>query len=326
VRHILCRTLAALLLWAGLASSPALAQGTYPNRPIRFVVPFPAGGSNDIYARIVAERLAESMGQPVVVDNRPGAATLLGSQAVAKSLPDGYTLLIISPSFTGSAALRRKLPFDPIRDFAPITMMGAGSLALVTHPSVPAKTPQEFVAHTQARPGQLNFASAGTGGIGHLAMELLMLMTRTSMTHVPYKSNPAAFTDMVSGRVQTMLPSLMSALPHVKAGRLRVIAVSTAARSPFAPELPTLAESGVPGFAVDVWWGILTTGGTPKPIVDRLNAEITRILNTVQMKDSLAVEGAVPLPGSPGQLGALIRDEIAKWADVVRRARIEVEG
>jgi len=326
MRHTARGIAVALALLGGTTAGPAWSQAGYPNRPIRFVVPFPAGGSNDIYARLIGERLAESMGQPVVVDNRPGAATLLGSQLVARSAPDGYTLLIISPSFTGSAALRSKLPFDPIRDFAPITMMGAGSLALVTHPSVPAKTPQEFFAHLQAKPGQLNFASAGTGGIGHLAMELLMLSTRTSMTHVPYKSNPAAFTDMVSGRVQTMLPSLMSAVPHVKAGRLRALAVSTAARSPFAPELPTLAESGVTGYAVDVWWGILTTAGTPRPIVDRLNAEITRILASAQMKETLAIEGAVPLPGPPEALAKMIREDIARWSDVVRRAKVVVDG
>ena len=326
MRRFVYRAAAGVLACAGLVSVQAIAQSGYPNRPIRFVVPFPAGGSNDIYARIIGERLSESMGQPVVVDNRPGAATLLGSQLVAKAPPDGYTLMIISPSFTGSAALRRKLPFDPVRDFAPITLMGVGSLALVVHPSVPARTTQEFVSHVQAKPGQLNFASAGAGGLGHLSMELLMLMTRTTMTHVPYKSNPAAFTDMVGGRVQTMLPSLMSALPHVRAGRLRMIAVTTAARSPFAPEFPTLAESGVPGFTVDVWWGILTTAGTPPAIVDRLNTEIIRILNTPQMKDSLASEGAVPLPGPPERLATLIREEIAKWADVVRRAKGEVEG
>lgn len=303
----------------------AAADTAYPSRPIRFVVPFPAGGSNDIFARIIGEKLNEQIGQPVVIDNRPGAATALGSNIVAKAPPDGYTILIVSPSFTTNAALQSNLPFDPIKDFAPITVVGAGAFVLVVHPSVPARSIKELIAYANANPGRLNFASAGTGGIGHLGMELFKLMTKSEMVHVPYRGNPPAFTDLIGGRVQLMLPSILTALPHVKSGKLIPLAVSTRDRSPFAPDIPTVAESGVPGYVVDVWWGILAPGRTPRAIVARLNREIVKILQTPLMKTRLATEGAEPMPTTPEQFAEIIKSEITTWRKVVVEARVSSE-
>jgi tripartite-type tricarboxylate transporter receptor subunit TctC len=311
-----------LLILLVFPAADARAAVAYPTKPIRFVVPFPASGSNDVFARIIGEKLTERTGQPVIIDNRPGAATALGSAIVAKAPPDGYTILIISPSFTTNAALQPKLPFDPFRDFAPITMVGSGAFLLVVHPSASVRTVKELVAYANAQPGKLNFASAGTGGIGHLGMELFKMMTKTSMTHVPYKGNPPAFTDLIAGRVQLMLPSLLSVLPHVKSGRLVALAVSTQERSSFAPEIPTIAESGVPGYSVDVWWGILAPGGTPRHIVSKLNQEIVQILQTPAMKKQLAGEGAEPSPMTPEQFAEIIRNEVATWKKVVLEAHV----
>lgn len=320
--------LPSVILVCSFAFSPAggAAEAAFPSKPIRFVVPFPAGGSNDIFARLVGERLSERFGQPVVIDNRAGATTMIGSSIVAKAPPDGHTILIISPSFTANAAVRPKLPFDAIKDFVPVSLVGAGAFVLVVHPSVQATTVREFIELARRRSGELTYASAGTGGIGHLGMELFNVMAETKMLHVPYRGNVPALADVAGGRVHAMLPSLLTAINHVKQNRMRALAVSTATRSPFMPELPTIAESGLPGFAVDVWWGILAPAGTPGKIIDTLNRQINAALDSQQVKKALAAEGAEPRPMAPAQFGKLMREEIERWRSVVRARNITPES
>ncbi|MDP2242138.1 MAG: tripartite tricarboxylate transporter substrate binding protein [Burkholderiales bacterium] len=308
-----------------LAAPQVAAQPAFPTKSIRFLVGAPPGGSNDLFARAVGQRLHETLGQPVVVDNRPGANQMIAADIMAKSPPDGHTIYITSTSFTTGAALQPKLPFDPVNDITGITMLGNGPLVFVVHPALPAKTMKELIALARARPGQLNFTSSGIGGINHLGTEVFMAAAKLKMVHIPHKGMGPALTDLISGQVQVLLVSLPSVSPQMKAGRLRALAVSTAKRTTFMPELPTVAESGVPGYDVSLWWGVFAPARTPKPVIDRLNAEIRKALATDAMKKHFADFGAEPSPMTPEAFSATVKSEIAKWSKVIRDANIKPE-
>jgi len=315
----------ATVLCCGLAVMPAFAQAPYPNRPVRMVVPFPPGASNDVIGRAIAERLQEALGQPIVVDNRGGAGTTIGTHLVAKSPPDGYTLMFTSVSYTTNAAVQPKLPFDPIADFTGITMIGRAPMLLVVHPGVPAKTAKELLALARARPGSINYASNGIGTIPHLLVEILVRDAKLDLVHVPYKGLGAALTDLVAGQVHMLIASPPSVYPQVKAGKLRAIAVSTAQRSAFAPDLPTIAESGVPGYVAQQWWGMFAPAATPRAIVDRLQLEVGRILATDDIRRRLSAEGAEPAPMASAEFTALVKTEIAMWSKIVKERGIRAE-
>ena len=311
----------ALLPWPG----PAHGQSGYPVKPIRLVVPFPPGASVDVMARIFGEKLREALGQPVVVDNRGGAGGAIGAEIVAKSPPDGHTLMFTSVSYTTNAAVQPRLPFDPINDIAGVALIGRAPMLLVVHPALPAKSMKELLALARARPGQLNYASNGAGTLPHLQTEMLMRDAKISMMHVPYKGLAAAVTDLVSGQVHVLMGSPPSVYPQVRAGRLRALAVSTEKRSAFVPELPTIAESGVPGYTGEQWWGMFTRAGTPAEIVALVSAEILRILATDDMKRRLSAEGAEPAPLPAADFNVFVRNEIAKWARLVKERKITPE-
>jgi len=303
----------------------AAAQSGYPNRPLRFVVPFTPGGSNDIFARVIGQRLSEAMGQPVLIDNRPGAGGLFGAEIVAKAPPDGYNLMIHSTSFTTNAAIQPKIAFDPVRDIAPITKLGEGSLLMAVNANSSIKTMQDLLAAARARPGTLNYGSSGIGGVNHLATEVLNRMAKIDTVHIPYKGIGPAVADLLGGQIQILLSGIPNVMPQVKAGKLRPLAVSTTKRSAFLPEVPTIAESGVPGYSVVLWWGLFAPGGTPRPIIARLNQEVGKILLSAEMRERLAAEGAEPTPTSPEEFAALVRDEIQFWRKIAREAGIKPE-
>ena len=309
-----------------LATAAVVAAAQeYPSRMIRLVVPAEAGGSVDILSRLLAARLAERLGQPVVVENRSGASQMIGAEQVAKSAGDGYTLLTTTTTYVTTAAIRKSLPFDPVGDLAGVTLVGSGPFLLVVHPSLPVKTLAELIALATAKPGQLNFGSAGTGSIPHMATELFAAGAKIKIMHVPYKSLPPAVTNTVGGHVQLLIGSLPSVLPHVKANRLRALAVTSARRSGFVPDLPTVAEAGVAGYEAQQWWGLFAQGKTPKDVIARLNGEVNRILATEDMKARLAAEGAEPAPTSPDAFSAMVVAEIAKWKKVVNDLDIKLE-
>ena len=324
---ILSRTLAAVaacLLLAGIPS--AIAQSAYPAKPVRLVVPFPPGGTTDILARAVAQKLSEAWGQQVVVDNHPGAGGNIGSDIVAKAAPDGYTLLMgtvgthaINPS------LYAKMPYNHVKDFAPVILVAGVPNVLVVNPSVPAQSVQELIAYAKANPGKLNFASSGNGTSIHLSGELFKTMTGTQMTHVPYKGSAPALTDLVGGQVQLMFDNLPSSLAFIKAGKLRALAVTSAARSTALPDVPTLAESGLPGFEASSWFGVLAPAGTPHDIVSKLNGAIAAWLASPEARDNLAAQGAIAAGGSPDAFARHIDAETAKWAKVVKASGAHID-
>src|SRR5713101_8206380 len=295
-------------LAASVAAAAALAQ--YPAKPIRLIVPFAAGGGNDSVARLVGKRLSDSLGQPLVVDNRPGAGGVLGADLAAKAAPDGYTLFLggvgshaINPNLSDS------LPYDPITDFAPVALLAQAPLVLVVHPSVPAESFKAFVALARSRPGQLNYASNGNGSSSHLAAVMFDSMAGVDMVHVPYKGLSPALTDLLSGRVQLMFSSVVAILPHIRAEKLRGLAVTGSRRLPSMPDLPTIAESGLPDYEASSWYGVLAPAGTPKEIIARLNAETVKALDRPGVKSSLLAEGAEPIGGTPEQFAAHIKSE-----------------
>src|SRR5207248_3216491 len=303
----------------------ASAQG-YPTRPIRLVVPFPAGGTTDILAREVAQKLTEGLGQAVVVDNRPGAAGNIGSDLVAKSAPDGYTLLMgtvgthaINPS------LYSKMPYDHVKDFAPVVLVAGVPNVLVINPTLPFKSVQDLIAYAKANPGKLNFASSGSGTSIHLSGELFKVMAGVQMTHIPYKGSAPALQDLLAGQVQLMFDNLPPSLPQIKAGKLRALAVTSATRAPALPDVPTLAESGLPGFEASSWFGILAPAGTPAPIVAKLNAEVANWLATPEAKEKLLKQGANPAGGTPQDFAKHIAAETAKWAKVVKDSGAKID-
>ncbi|MBI3938874.1 MAG: tripartite tricarboxylate transporter substrate binding protein [Betaproteobacteria bacterium] len=307
------------------AAAPLLAQ-PYPSKPIRVVVGFPPGGTNDILARMIAQKLTENLGQAVIVDNRPGANSIIGSELVARSAPDGYTLLLNSVVHAINAGLYKKLPYDPVNDFAPVILLASGQLVLVTHPSLPVNSVKQLVALAKARPGEINYASTSSGGSPHLAMELFKTMAGgLKIVHIPYKGTGPAFTDLLSGQVPLMFSPLLPALPHIKAGKLRALAVGSSKRAPVVPEVPTMAESGLPGFEASAWFGVFAPARTSKDVVGRLNAEIVKILQVPDLRGRLSSQGADPIGSTPEQFGDYVRSEIAKWARVIEASGARAE-
>ena len=294
----------------------------YPSRPIRIIVPAVSGGSNDVLARVIGEKLRERYGQPVVAENRPGASQMLGSELTAKAAPDGYTLMLPTATFASSVATRAKLAFDPLTDLTGVSMVGVGPFMVAVHPSVPVRNIKELIALAKARSGQLDYGSAGTGSIIHLAAEVFAANTDIQLGHVPYKSGAPAVTAAVAGEVPMIFMSLPSVWAQVKNNRLRAIAVTTAKRSSFVPDLPTVAESGVPGYEASQWWGILAPGKMNRDNIAKLNAEINRILALDDIKVRLSHEGAEPVLMTPEAFTAFVHGEIAKWRKVVKERNI----
>ena len=307
-----------------LGAAPAGAQ-TYPSKPIRMIVPFAPGGGTDILARIIGQQLADAWGQAVNVENRAGASGNLGTELVARSVPDGHTLVMAINTHAVNASLYSKLPFDPVKDFAPVILTATTANILVVHPSVPANSVQELIALAKAQPGKLNYASGGSGTTSHLAAELFKTMAGVEMVHVPYKGGGAAYTDLISGQVQLYFVGIPGTLQYLKAGRLRALGVTTLRRSPAAPETPTIAESGLPGFSATTWWGILAPAGTPQPIIARIDFEVARILKLPEVRAKLDAQGFEPVASTPESFGAFMRSEIELWARAVKASGARAE-
>ena len=315
-----------LLLVAFVAALPAAyAQtGKWPERPVRVIIPFPPGDSPDVVARLLAPKLAEEFGQQFVVDNRTGASGTIGSEIAIRANADGYTVAVVPSSYATSAALY-KLPYDPVRSIAPIAMLAAGPSLLVAHPSVKATNLQEFIELLRAQPRTLNFGSSGNGTTPHLMVELFMQMTRTEMVHVPYKGAGPSVAGVIGNQIQVTVGSVPAFMPHLKTGRLRALAVTTPSRSPAMPAVPTIAEAGVPGFGVTIWYGIFATGRTPRPILDKLYADLARTLQAADVRQQLTSLGLEPVGNAPAEFATTVRAEIAQWARVVKQAGIRPE-
>ncbi len=307
-----------------LLPATASAQG-YPSKSIRFVVPFAPGGGNDILGRVVALKLNEAFNVPVVVDNRGGAGGTIGTDIVAKSPPDGYTLLINNVSLAVNVTLYPKLPYDTLKDLEPVSLAGRQPNILVVHPSLPAKTVKELLALMRAKPGELSYASGGIGSSSHLSAELFKLIAKVDMVHVPYKGMGPALIDLVSGQVQVSMATMASALPHVKSGRIRPLAVSTAKRVEVVPEVPTMQEAGVRDFDYSTWYGIVVPAGTPQPVVARLNEALVKVLATSDVKDKFGAQGVVPASTTPHEFRAFLKSEVDKWAKVVTASGMKVQ-
>jgi tripartite-type tricarboxylate transporter receptor subunit TctC len=314
----------ALLLVASLASGASPAQD-YPTRPVRMVVPFSPGGSTDTLARIVGQKLTERSGQPVIIENRAGAGGHIGAEQVAKSAPDGYTLLLGGVPHAISASLYSKLPYDMARDLTAIAEVASFPSAIVLHPSLPANSVKELIALARARPGRLSFGSAGIGSPNHLSLELFQAMAGLSMVHVPYKGSGQLVGDLLAGQVQLASMGLPVAVPHVQSGKLRAIAVTGAARSPLLPEVPTVSEAGLPGFEVTSWYGVFGPAGLPAGIVAKLNSEIGSAVTAPEVKERFAALGAEPSVKAPDQFARYVRQEITKWAKVVKDSGAKAE-
>jgi len=317
------RPIAAALLISLL--SPLAAAQDYPSRPIRMVVPFAPGGGTDISARILAEGMTQSLGQTIVIDNRPGAGSVLGCEIAAKSSPDGYTLLLGNISMAFNAALYKKLPFDTLRDFTPVSLVTDQPNILVAHPSLPAKTFKEFLALARSQPGKLTYGSAGLGAGTHLAMEMLMMSQKIDLVHVPYKGTGPALTALLGNQISAFFSTFASALPHVKGERLRAYAVTSVKRAPTLPEVPTVAENGVPGYEYSTWYGLLVPAGTPRAIVERLNKTTVAVLNNADYRQRLLAQGMDPIPSTAAHYAAYLKSETQKWTQVVRAAKIPLQ-
>ncbi len=306
-------------------ANAALAQ-PYPNKPIRFIVPNGLGGTTDLVARSIAQKLSESFGQQVVVDNRPGSGGILGTELVARAPADGYTVLMGTiGNFAISPNLYRKLAYDPVRDFTPVTQIAASAYLLALHPSVNARSVKDFVALARAKPGVLNYASAGSGTGSHLTMELFRSITGIQIVHVPYKGGTAGLTEVLGGQVQAMFNGIPSTLPHVRTGRVRGLAVTTPRRSPAAPDLPTVAEAGFPGAESTSWTALMVPAGTPREVVTRLHAEVVKALVVPEVKERLQADGAEPVGSAGAELAAYIKAELVKWGNVVRQSGARVD-
>jgi len=310
-------TVSVALLCSAFASLAAYGQN-YPVKPVKIIVPFAAGGPADVYARIIGEKLQQVLGQTFVIDDRPGAGSVIGTDAVAKSAPDGYTLLMMSNTHTVNESLIPDKPYQLMRDFVPIAPLNYSDLVMVVHPSVPAATLKEFLALARAQPGKLNYASSGPGTPYHMAGELFKAMAGVDIVHVPYKGSSGARTDILGGQVQMMFDAITTMAPNVRAGKLKALGTSGKVRSSVLPEIPTLSEAGVPGYDAVIWLGIMAPAGTPRAIVDRLNAEITRAANAPETKDAWAKQGAVSMAMSPDEFARFMREDIEKWARVVK--------
>jgi tripartite-type tricarboxylate transporter receptor subunit TctC len=307
-----------------LCTAAQPAAPAYPSKPIRFIVPFAPGGTNDIVARIVGAQLGESWGQPVVVDNRGGAGGVIGTDLGAKAPPDGYTLLMANVNFATNPVLVKKLPYDTLKDFQPVSLLATSPSVLVVHPSFPASSVKELIAVARSKPGQLNYSSSGAGTTGHIAMELFKQMAKVDMVPVHYKGGGPALIDLLAGRVSPGFATILSVVPHLKAGRLRALAVSTPKRSPALPDIPTVAESGLAGYEFTGWWGMVVPANTPRQVVSKLNAELGRLLDQPEVRGNLVKQGAEPEHTTPGQFSAFIKSEIAKLGKVVKDANITI--
>ncbi len=322
-KRTLIRAGAALAL---AIAAPAFAQGKgYPEKPIRIIVPYPPGGFNDTLARIVGAKLQAAWGQSVGVDNKPGGATVIGLDAAAKAPADGYTLVILPFSFAVNPYIFARLPYDSHKDFTPITLAATTANLLVVPASSPFNSMKDLLAHAKAKPGSLSYASTGTGSSNHLSMEKFKQMAGVDITHVPYKGSAPAVTDLIGGQLQVMFDNISNVLPHVKSGKLKALAVTTPARSPLTPEVPTVTEAGVPGYDVAVWFGIAAPGGTPRPIVDKLNAEIVKILHMPDVKEKFAAQGVDAIGSTVEQFQAHLQAQRTMWAKVVKDAGVTPE-
>ena len=316
----------------GCAAMGLLAVGgagvsaqNYPVKPVRLIAPFPAGGSSDLIARIVAQRMSEGFSQQVIIENRPGAGSNLGSQIAARAAPDGYTLLITSVTAAINVSLFKNPGYDLVKDFAPISKLAVGPTALVVHPSVPAKNVREFIALAQSRPGQLNYGSGGNGTPAHICGEMFRVMAKVNIAHVPYKGTGQSVTDLMAGQIHFVFASMPVVFPHMKTGRLRTLAITGAQRSALAPTLPTVAESGIPGYAFDSWWGLVTNTGVQPAIVNTLNTEVRRVLQLPDVKDRFTDLGIDVVQSSPAELASLTRSEIDRFAKVIRETGIRAD-
>ena len=317
-------TTIALALLTVCAAPSAHAQ-TYPSKPVRIVVGFPAGGATDVVARTISQKLSETLGQTVIVDNRAGAASNIGAEHVATAPKDGHTLFMGTVSTSINPSLYKKLPYDPLRDFAPVTHVTSTPFMFVVHPSLPARSVKEFIALARTRPGELNYGSAGSGSGGHLFVEMFASMARVKLQHVPYKGAAPATTATLSGETIFMFDNIVTTLPLARANRLRALGVTTATRSAAAPEMPTIAESGVPGYDANAWFGLFAPAGTPPAVISRLNAEIVKILKLPETRDRFLSLGAEPVGSTSEQFGAFFRNEVAKWSKVVKESSARVE-
>jgi tripartite-type tricarboxylate transporter receptor subunit TctC len=308
---------------ASLLAMPTIAQAAWPDRPIRLIVPFAPGASNDILARAIAIRLSERLGQPIVVENKGGAGGVVGTEYVANSSPDGNTLLFVSISITTNAAIKKTLPYDVVKDLQPIGEVGAGPFVVVVSNALNVKTLQEFIDLARAKPNSINYGSAGVGGINHMGTELFAAAAKVQLVHVPYKGMGPAFNDLIAGNLQMGLPSLSSVVQHIHAGTMRGLAVTGKHRSSLAPELPTADEAGLPGFELEAWWGVVGPAKMPPAVVKRLNEELNIVLEMPEMQETLKLEGATAHPGTPEDFGNLIRADLERWKEVVANAHIE---
>ncbi len=318
-------TLMAAALVAAGWQAPAAAQQTYPVKPVRIISPYPPGGGNDTLCRTIAPRLSESLKQQVIVDNRPGASGIVGTEIAARSAPDGYTIILIPSGHAVNATLYRKLPYDSIRDFTPITLVGSSPLVLAVHPSMPVKNVRDLMALAKARPGQLTYSSSGVGSSGHLAGAMFDTMTGTKMVHIPYRGMALAISDIIGGQVYMTFGTSLSVVPHVRTGRLRALAMTGAKRSPAYPELPTVAESGVPGYAANLWYGFVGPARMPPEIVRRLNSEIVAVLARPDVRERLSGQGVDPQTNTPEEFARLLTSDVERWARIVERAGVKAE-
>jgi tripartite-type tricarboxylate transporter receptor subunit TctC len=308
-------------------SASALAQNvaSFPSKPIRMIIPFAPGGGTDITGRTVGAELTKAWGQPVVADNEAGANGTIGIAQGAKAAPDGYTLILISASSLINQHVLAKVPYDLLRDFAPLSQLTAQPYALVVNPAVPAKSLKELIAYAKANPGKLNYGSSGVGGTSHLSGALFAQMAGINITHVPYKGGNPAMLDVIAGNIQMLYSTLLQAGPHLKSGKLRVLAVSTAQRAPAAPDVPTMSEAGVPGYEVAPWYGLIVPAKTPQPIIGKLNSEIARIMKSPEVAPKLAADGSQGIGGTPAEFGALLKAENVKWAKLVKEIGLKAD-
>jgi len=310
---------------AAAAAGAAFAQGGYPSKPVRLVVPSSAGGGTDIVARIIAPELSKRLGQQVVIDNRPGAGTMIGIEVAAKSPPDGYTLLMGLSTLAINSALYKKVPYDPVRDFAPITVAVTSASILVVHPSLPVKTLKELISFARARPGQLNYASAGIGTYPQMTYELFLSMAKLKMVHIPYKGTAPAMIDMLAGQVATMAATVLTGLPHIRTGRLRPLGITSAKRNAVVPDIPTVAEGGLPGYESVQWYAVLAPAQTPRNIIAKLHTELVQVLHSPEIKKRFAADAAETVGNTPEEFARHIRSELDKWEKVAREAGIQPE-
>ncbi len=308
-----------------VAATTCAFAAAYPDKPVRMVVPFPPGGGTDVVARAIALKLTEQWGQSVVVDNRPGAASMVGTEMLARAVPDGYTLGFVSMSHTINPSIYKKLPFDPIADFSPVVLAATAPNVLVVSPGVGAKSVAELVQIAKSRPGKLNFPSSGNGGVSHLSMEMFRYAAGIDIVHVPYRGAGPALTALLANETQLMMATTPVALPQMKAGRLIALATTGLKRSSLAPEIPTVAEAGYPGFEADTWYGMLAPAKVPPALVNQANAAVTKMLTQADFKERLAHEGAQPAGGTPAQFATHIKSEIENWAKIVRTAKVKIE-